>query len=88
MKYLWEITLDDFLKVCEMAQANGKKAGDNMEQEFLEYAKLKGIKHSGATELNKQELIDELKFKGKNVLDVNIDKKGNMDFNIEQGEKE
>jgi hypothetical protein len=83
MKYLWNITIDDFLEVCERAKANGKKSGDSMEEEFLEVMKEKGIKHSCATELTKEELIKEYKSHGKSVLNVETDKQGNTNFKVE-----
>jgi len=76
MKAVWTITIDDYLKVIEMAKANGKTMSDSMEEEFLQYMKEKGQKPSGHTELNKEELVQELISKNKNVLDITSDEKG------------
>lgn len=76
MKAVWTITIDDYLKVIEMAKANGKTIGDSMEEEFLQYMKEKGQKPSGHTELNKDELIQEFTSKNKNVLDITSDEQG------------
>jgi len=78
MNYLWEITVDDYLKVCDMAKENGKKPGDSMQQEFLEYMEQKNIKSIGATELTKKELQKEYKSHDKKVLNIKTDANGNM----------
>jgi hypothetical protein len=83
MKFLWNITIDDYLEAVKRAQANGKKPGDSIEEEFLEIMKEKGIKHSGATELTKEELIKEYKSHDKSVLNVETDKQGNTNFKVE-----
>lgn len=75
MNYLWQITLDDYIEICERAKANGKKAGGSMQEEFLEYVKEKNIKKLGATELTKEELIKEYESYGKKILRINTDKK-------------
>lgn len=74
MQYLWNITIDDYINVVKLAQKAGLKPADSMENVFLQYMKEKGQTHSGATELNKNELIKEITSKGKNVLDVETNK--------------
>ena len=78
MNHLWKITLDDYLEICNMAKANGKKPGESMQQEFLEYMKQKNIKSIGATELTRKELMKEYKSHNKKTLKIDIDKKGNI----------
>ena len=43
----YQITIDDYLIIIEMAKRNGKKAGDGMEEEFKEYFKNKELKYIG-----------------------------------------
>jgi hypothetical protein len=76
MNHIWQIDIDDYLEIMEGAIAlgkeRGKKEGDNLEEEFMEIAKRKNKipKHLGATELNKDELIDQYKLGGLNILDL------------------
>lgn len=86
MNNVWLINPDDFIEIMEEAiklgKERGKKEGDNIEQEFFEIAAKKGklekIKHLGATELNKKELINEYKSKGLNILDLTKEKKNDL----------
>ena len=87
MQYLWELTIDDFIEICEIAKKNGKKPGENMEEEFLQYMKEKGKTPSCATELTKEELSREYNSKGKSILDGTIDNKGDLSFVIKKAEK-
>jgi hypothetical protein len=73
---LWQISLEDYLLIMpeaiKLGKERGKKEGDNLEQEFMEVAKRlnKLPTHLGATELNKEELIDQYKLAGKTILDL------------------
>ena len=82
MNSLWNIDLDTYIEVMELAQANGKKPGDSMQEEFLEIMKKKEIKPLGHSELNKEELIQEYISKDKKVLDISIDDKGKSSYKI------
>jgi len=78
MNNIWSISIDDYITIMEEAiilgKERGKKEGDNLEQEFFEIAKKKEmldkIKKLGATELNKEELKEQYKMKGLDVLDL------------------
>ena len=76
MNNLYLINPEDYLTIMEEAiilgKERGKKEGDNLEQEFFEVAKKKGIKIQklGATELNKEELKEQYKLGGLNILDL------------------
>lgn len=79
MNALWSInleTLEFFYEMLAEVEKDAKKELSTEEREivFLQLMKSKGIKPSGNTELNKQELINELVSKGKNIL--SIDKEG------------
>jgi hypothetical protein len=79
MNALWSInleTLEFFYEMLAEVEKDAKRELSTEEREivFLQLMKSKGIKPSGNTELNKQELINELVSKGKNIL--SIDKEG------------
>ena len=74
MNFLWNLTLDEYLEICEIAKNDGVKPGESIEPYFLAYMQVKNKKPIGHTELNKAELIKEYVSKGKSIL--NIDKDG------------
>ncbi len=81
MKYLWHLTADQtilFYELLEKVEANMKRelTGQEKELVFLKLMESEGIKTSGGTELNNEELIKEITSKGKSIL--NIDKNGFM----------
>jgi hypothetical protein len=66
MNYVWhDVNIDDILEAQELARSRGKVAGQDYTEEFLEVMAKKGIKPSGATELNRDELIQETLSHGK-----------------------
>jgi len=82
MNSLWRMTISDYLEIVKIAQANGKKPGESMEEEFIEYAKLKNLKPCGHTELTKEELIKEHASHGKSILDISTNKEGKQQTRI------
>jgi hypothetical protein len=84
MNNIWSISLDDYLTIMEEAillgKERGKKEGDNLEIEFFEVAKKKGllnkIKHLGTTELDKDLLCGNLREEGLKIL--NLGEKNDM----------
>jgi hypothetical protein len=76
MYNLWAINLDDYITILEYAiklgKERGKVEGDNLETEFFEIAKKKGlteqIKHLGVTDKDKDLLVGELREEGFKVL--------------------
>lgn len=88
MNYLWNIEIQDIKEAQELARSRGKKEGDSYEVEFLEIMKKKGKKPCGATELTKEELLNEYTSKGKSVLDISVDKEGKQVIKIIQSNNE
>lgn len=88
MNSIWKITIDDILKIYDRAKAGGVKEGESIERYFLEYAREKGIKPIGATELNKEELIKETTSHGKNVMSMGVDKDGRSIYKFKKGQKD
>jgi len=84
MNNIWSISIDDYLTIMEEAimlgKERGKKEGDNLEQEFFEIAKKKGlinkIKHLGTTEMDKDLLAGNLREEGLKIL--NLGEKNDM----------
>ena len=76
MNHLWQISLDDYLKIMEEAiklgKERGKKEGDNLEQEFFEVAKKmnKIPKHLGTTEKDIDLLTGNLRENGLKILNM------------------
>jgi hypothetical protein len=70
MRAIWNITIDDYLTVVELAKANGKKAGDSIEEEFFAYMKEKNKKPESHTELTDEELLLLYAEKGKKALNI------------------
>jgi len=82
MNSLWRMTLNDYFEILKMAQANGKKPGESMQDEFDEYAKSKNLKPFTNTELNKDEILSEIVSKDKKILNIETDKKGKQKIEI------
>jgi hypothetical protein len=77
MRYLWDCDINDILEAMELARSRGVKIGESYEKEFLEVMAKKGKTHSGVTELNKEEMIQEYLSHGKKIASVDIDSQGN-----------
>lgn len=76
MQQIWNITIDDYIEVIELAKSHGKKTGESMEEEFLEIMKKKNCKPLGITELTKEEYINEAVSKNNSVLSIESDSEG------------
>jgi glutamyl-tRNA reductase len=76
MNDVWVINVDDLEEIYKLAVKNGKKAGEGIEEELKEYAKMKGIKPIGATELTREELLKEHALNGRTILDMKVNDKG------------
>ena len=70
MNYLWNITLDHYLEIARLAQEHGKKAGDSMKEEFLEFTKKKNIKPFAKTEMDADMIAGNLREEGMKVLNT------------------
>jgi hypothetical protein len=68
----WLMDIKDYLEIVELAKANGKKAGDDMTEEFQEILKRKAhkIKLLGITDKGKKGIVKDFKDKGYNILDL------------------
>ena len=88
MRYLWSLNIDDYMEIVKRAKANGKKAGDSMEEELMQYMKEKDKKPIGATELNMDEMLKEQAYKGLSVLGIETSKDGKTKYKIIKKKKE
>jgi hypothetical protein len=70
MRAIWSPTLDQYIEAMELAQSRGKKAGDDFSKEFFEVMEKYKIKPSGFTELNRDELINEMTSHGQTVAEM------------------
>ena len=83
MQYIWhDVQIEDILEAQNLARERGKQAGESYEAEFLEIMKKKGIKHSGVTELNKEELISEYLSHDKKIVHLHTNDKGQQTLKI------
>jgi DUF1009 family protein len=82
MNSLWKVSIDDYLKVVEIAKELGRKPGESIEDVFLAYMEMKGMKPISANEFNKDELLQQLAEKNGNVLDIATDKEGKQSYKI------
>jgi hypothetical protein len=71
MNDMWEITMEQYFEICDLALKHGKKAGDSMQEEFDEIRKKYQIQHLGCTDKDIDMLTGELRDKGKKVLNLN-----------------
>ena len=69
MQEIFNLDIDDYIEICQRAYNDGLKSGESMIKYVREYCKEKNLK-SSFTELNKNELINEIKSKGNNILDL------------------
>jgi hypothetical protein len=78
MNNIWSMSLDDYIEIIEesilLGKERGKKEGDNLEAEFYEIAKKKGllnkIKHLGQTKMDKDLLCGNLREEGLKILNL------------------
>jgi len=72
MSFMWEMSIDDYLEICERAMAKGIKPGKSMEEVMLEYMKEKGKKPI-VTDFTQNEIIERLANDGKKILSIETD---------------
>lgn len=82
MNKLYNISVDEYLEIIEIAKEIGKKPGDNISDVFNAYVELKNIKPIGSTELTKKELIEEYLSHGKKILEIDVNSEGNSEFKL------
>jgi len=78
MGYMWNITIEDYAEIIELAKAHGKKAGDSMEEELIEVMKKKGKTPICKTEQSPDEIAEKFAKDGLKVLRIK-NKKENKD---------
>jgi len=73
LNHLFMLDLETYLEVCKLAQQNGKKSGESMQQEFEEVIKKKKnkVKYLGATELDIDLLAGNMRENGLKILNMN-----------------
>ena len=82
MNSLWKIEMEDYFNVVKIAQELGRKPGESMEDIFIEYMKMKGIKPFAHNEFNKDEQLQQLAEKNGPVLDISTDTNGNQSYKV------
>lgn len=70
--FMWDLTIDDYINICEISKSLKIKPGESMKVVIIEYMKAKGIK-AKVTDLTKEELIEKLTGDGKNILEIEHD---------------
>jgi len=78
MNDIWTMTITDYLTIMEevivLGKERGKKTGDNLEQEFFEIAKKKGmtdkIKHLGTIDKDSDLLTGDLREEGFKIINL------------------
>lgn len=89
MNQIWSISIEDYIKVVEIARELGVKPGESIEPIFLEYMALKGQRPIGNSELTTDEFLAEYASKGKKILHEQIDSQGHVTHRIiKESEKE
>jgi len=78
MNHLWKLDIDTAIEWFELLKEIQARMGKDLSREeteilFLEFMKIKNIKSSGATELNKDEFIKEYVSHGKKILSIDKD---------------
>lgn len=82
MRELWSITVEDYEEVVKRAREAGLEPGDSMEAIFVDYMIEKGQKSFARTELNNEELLNDLTQKNKNILKIDVDTKGKSSYRV------
>ena len=71
MNNVWNLNFDEYFEICKRARGNGKKAGDSMEEELVQYMKEKNRKPIAKTNKDLDQLTGDLREEGLKVLNVN-----------------
>lgn len=83
MQYIWtNVKIEDIFEAQKLARERGKKAGESYEEEFLEVMQAKCKSPSGATELNKEELISEYLSHDKKIIDISHNSEGKAEYRV------
>jgi len=96
MYNLWSMSIGDYLAIMKEAiilgKERGKVEGDNLETEFFEIAKKKGlteqIKHLGTTDKDKDLLCGDMREEGLKVLNLSeLERQNKLKDEIERKRK-
>jgi hypothetical protein len=82
MNSLYLITIDDYLEVVRRSQEAGLLPGDDMTPILVQYMNEKGQRPCMNTELNKEELLNDLSQKHRTILDITTNDCGQQSYNI------
>jgi hypothetical protein len=71
-KAIWTMDINTYIEIVELAQAHGKKQGENLQEEFEEVLSRKQnqIKFLGVTDQDKDLLIGNLRENGVKIMDL------------------
>ena len=69
-KDVWMLTIEQFDELIELASKHGKKAGDDMSEEFLEIKKKHNFKYLGNTNKDIDLLTGDLREQGLKILNL------------------
>jgi hypothetical protein len=70
MRQLYSLNIDQYLEIVELAQKNGKKPGDSMQEEFEIVAKKYNLQSIGQTDKDIDQLTGDLREEGAKVLNI------------------
>ncbi len=71
MNNAYLMTIDDYLKIVDMAKKKGKKVGDSMQEEFKEYLKtVKNLKKLGKVDIDIDMLAGNLREQGLKIFNM------------------
>lgn len=80
MNYIWNLNIDQYIEVYELAKANGKKPGDSMEDEFLIVMNKHNLKPIAETNYDKDLLLGNLREEGLKIATLDDLNKQNKDL--------
>ena len=84
---MWQISLDDYINICEISKKLEIQPGESMEMVINEYMKAKGIK-STVTDFTQDEIIERLTENGKKILHIQTDEDGEQDIRFIQKDED
>ena len=87
MNKIWNLNLDEYLEILQIAKNKGIKPGESIEEVLVEYMENKGRKPLGHTELTKEEFLKSQQEYGNNILDIEVDKNGKQKINFIKGKE-
>jgi hypothetical protein len=74
--------MDDYFEIVKICQELDMPPGADMSPVVFEYMKKKGQKPIGATELNRDELLNDLAQKHGKILSIETDSQGKQTYRV------